>query len=153
MLEHVAISYSREFSQPRNQTCISWTFCISKWILHHCDTQEAHLCNIENSIICPSQGVCGIEWDDIYKMPAQGLAHCEQSQNVNLLAFFKNSTLELSRLDFNFKSFQFRNPCELWQATTIFFFFLATPHSLWDLRDLSSPARDWTQVLGSESES
>ena len=29
-----------------------------------------------------------------------------------------------------------------------FFFFLAAPHSLWDLR---SPARDWTHSCGSES--
>ena len=38
ILECVAISFSRESSQLRNQTCFS---CIGKWILYHWATGEA----------------------------------------------------------------------------------------------------------------
>ena len=38
ILEWVATSSSRGFSQPRNQTCIS---CIGRWILYHCTSWEA----------------------------------------------------------------------------------------------------------------
>ena len=40
ILEWVDISYSRGFSRPRDQTCISFIFCIGKWILYHCITWE-----------------------------------------------------------------------------------------------------------------
>ena len=41
ILEWVAISFSREFSKPRNLThvsCVSWT---GRWILYHCATWKA----------------------------------------------------------------------------------------------------------------
>ena len=38
ILEWVAISYSRESSEPRNQTCISCISCTGRWILYHCIT-------------------------------------------------------------------------------------------------------------------
>ena len=38
MMKWVAISSSRGFSQPRNQTCIS---CIGRWSLYHCTSWEA----------------------------------------------------------------------------------------------------------------
>ena len=34
-LEWVALSFSREFSQSRDLTCISYVSCIGKWILYH----------------------------------------------------------------------------------------------------------------------
>ena len=40
ILEWVAISFSRESSQPRNQTPIS---CIGRLILYHWTTREAHV--------------------------------------------------------------------------------------------------------------
>ena len=38
ILEWVAISFSRESSRPRDQTCVSY---ISRWILYHWATKEA----------------------------------------------------------------------------------------------------------------
>ena len=35
VLEQVAISYSRGFSQPEDQTCISCVSCIGRWIVYH----------------------------------------------------------------------------------------------------------------------
>ena len=35
ILEWVAIPCSRGYSRPRDQTCISWVSCISRWILYH----------------------------------------------------------------------------------------------------------------------
>ena len=35
ILECVAISYSRECSQPRAQSCISHVYCIGKWMFYH----------------------------------------------------------------------------------------------------------------------
>ena len=35
ILEWAAVSFSRGSSQPRNQTCISWVFCIGRQILYH----------------------------------------------------------------------------------------------------------------------
>ena len=38
LLEWVAISFSRESSQPRDQTgisCVSCVFCVGRWILYH----------------------------------------------------------------------------------------------------------------------
>ena len=35
VLEQVAISYSRGFSQPEDQTCISCVSCIGRWIPYH----------------------------------------------------------------------------------------------------------------------
>ena len=40
ILEWVAISYSRQSSQPRDQTRVSWISCIGRWILYHCATWE-----------------------------------------------------------------------------------------------------------------
>ena len=42
ILEWVAISYSRGFSRPRDQTHLSCIFCIGRWILYHFVTWEAH---------------------------------------------------------------------------------------------------------------
>ena len=28
--------------QPRDQTCVSYVFCIGRWIVYHCTTWEAH---------------------------------------------------------------------------------------------------------------
>ena len=38
ILEGVAISFSREISQPKDQTGVS---CIGRWILHHWATRDA----------------------------------------------------------------------------------------------------------------
>ena len=35
------ISYSRGSSWPRDESCVSCVFCISRWILYHCSTWEA----------------------------------------------------------------------------------------------------------------
>ena len=42
-LEWVAISYSRGFSQPRDQNCVSRVSCLGGWILYHCTIWEAAL--------------------------------------------------------------------------------------------------------------
>ena len=43
ILEWVAISSSRESCQPRDQTWVSSTSCIGRWILYHYAIWEAHL--------------------------------------------------------------------------------------------------------------
>ena len=43
ILDCVAISFSRESSQPRDQTCVP---CIGRWILYHLATREAHSCYV-----------------------------------------------------------------------------------------------------------
>ena len=43
ILEWVAISYSREFSRPRDQTHVSWVSRIGRQILYHCAIWEAHI--------------------------------------------------------------------------------------------------------------
>ena len=42
ILERVAISYSRGSSQTRDGTYMSCIFCISRQVLYHCATWEAH---------------------------------------------------------------------------------------------------------------
>ena len=42
-LEWLAISYFREFSQPRDWICISCVSCIGRWVLYHCATWESPL--------------------------------------------------------------------------------------------------------------
>ena len=37
----VAISFSRESSWPRDQTCVSWVLSLGRWTLYHCATWEA----------------------------------------------------------------------------------------------------------------
>jgi len=46
ILEWVAISSSRESSQPRDWTCISCVSCIGRWILYCWATREVPLLNI-----------------------------------------------------------------------------------------------------------
>ena len=41
ILEWVAISFCKGFSQPREGTCISCVSCIDRWILYHWATWEA----------------------------------------------------------------------------------------------------------------
>ena len=41
ILEWVAISYSRGYSWPRDQTCVPCVSCIGRRICYHCDTLEA----------------------------------------------------------------------------------------------------------------
>ena len=43
ILEWVAISSSRRFSQPRDRTLISFGSFIGRWILYHCITWETHI--------------------------------------------------------------------------------------------------------------
>ena len=43
ILEWVAISYSRGFSRPRDQTHDSYVSCTGRQILYHCATWEAHV--------------------------------------------------------------------------------------------------------------
>ena len=45
ILEQVAISYSKGYSQPRGWIHVSCVFYIGKWILYHCATWQAHLYN------------------------------------------------------------------------------------------------------------
>ena len=40
ILDWVAISYTRGFSQPRDWTCISCVSCIGRWILYHSPPQK-----------------------------------------------------------------------------------------------------------------
>ena len=49
ILEWVAISYSRGSSRPRDQTHISCSSCIGRWILYHYATWEIpyYLCNLK----------------------------------------------------------------------------------------------------------
>ena len=42
ILEQVAISYSRESSWPKDQTCVSFISCIGRQIRYHCATCEAN---------------------------------------------------------------------------------------------------------------
>ena len=51
ILEWVAISYSMEQSQPRDQTWVSCASCISRQILYHCTTWEATLNTVGSSLI------------------------------------------------------------------------------------------------------
>ena len=52
ILERIAISSSKEFSWPRDQTCIS---CTGRWILYHWATWEAYLIvELLNYRICKS---------------------------------------------------------------------------------------------------
>ena len=53
-LEWVAISFSRGFSQPGDQTHVS---CTGRWILYHWATREAHLTNFTSLTYCNS-----IDW-------------------------------------------------------------------------------------------
>ena len=39
ILEWVAVPSSRGPSRPRDRTCVSWVFCIGRWVLYH----ECHL--------------------------------------------------------------------------------------------------------------
>ena len=41
ILEWVAVSYSRESSQPKDWSCISWVSCTGRSILHYCPTWKA----------------------------------------------------------------------------------------------------------------
>ena len=41
ILEWVAISFSRGYSQPRDLTCISCASCVGRWFLYHWATREA----------------------------------------------------------------------------------------------------------------
>ena len=41
ILEWVTISFSRGSSQPRDRTCVSCIFYVSRWILYNCTTWEA----------------------------------------------------------------------------------------------------------------
>ena len=43
ILEWVSISFSRGFSQPRDQTCVSCISCIGRQILYHCATWKSLL--------------------------------------------------------------------------------------------------------------
>ena len=43
LLEWVAVSSSRESSQPRDWSCIFWVPCIGGWILYRWATWEGHL--------------------------------------------------------------------------------------------------------------
>ena len=43
ILEQVAISYSRGSSWPRDPSCIPFSFCIGRQILHHWTTWKTHL--------------------------------------------------------------------------------------------------------------
>ena len=43
ILEWIAIFYSKGSSWPRNQTQVSYIFCIGRQILYHCATQEAYM--------------------------------------------------------------------------------------------------------------
>ena len=50
MLKQVAISFSRESSWSRDQTCISWVSCVGKWIF-------LSLCHLESPSIKPKYTV------------------------------------------------------------------------------------------------
>ena len=43
ILERVPISFSTGSSQPRDQTYVSFVFCICKWILYHCTIWKVFL--------------------------------------------------------------------------------------------------------------
>ena len=58
ILEWVAISYSREQSQPRDQTWVSCASCISRQILYHCTTWEATLKTVGSSLIFATSWMC-----------------------------------------------------------------------------------------------
>ena len=52
ILELVAISFSRGFFWPRDQTLISCVSCIGRWVLHHCNTWEAPFTTMKNFKYC-----------------------------------------------------------------------------------------------------
>ena len=54
ILEQVAISYSKGYSQPRGWIHVSCVFYIGKWILYHCATWQAHLREKIKAIPTPS---------------------------------------------------------------------------------------------------
>ena len=58
-LDQVAISSSREASQPRDRICVSCDSCIGRWVLYHCATWEAHVsCFVSHR----SQVKEGVDW-------------------------------------------------------------------------------------------
>ena len=57
ILEWVAISYSREYPQPRDWTHTSWAFNIGRQILYHCCHLGSSLCTMEVSK-CYKSGFC-----------------------------------------------------------------------------------------------
>ena len=46
ILEWVAISYSKQSSWPRDQTCVSCVSCMARRIIHHCATWEAPILHL-----------------------------------------------------------------------------------------------------------
>ena len=52
ILEWVAISFFRGFSQSRDQTCVSWVSCVGRQILYHWATQKPNLECTQCSISC-----------------------------------------------------------------------------------------------------
>ena len=80
ILEWVAMPSSRESSQPRDQTCISYVFCIGRWVLYHLrhqgspnnpylpqilpDITNPHLCHYIPSEVTPEvrgyRGYCSM---------------------------------------------------------------------------------------------
>ena len=61
ILELFAISYSRESSQPKDQTHISCVSCIGRWILYHCATWEAQLWNNHHSVYLSCRESSGLQ--------------------------------------------------------------------------------------------
>ena len=47
ILDWVAISYSRGYSQPRDQTYISRVSCIGRWILYHPGSLKVSLSSVQ----------------------------------------------------------------------------------------------------------
>ena len=87
ILQRVAISYSRGFSWPRDQTCVS---CIGRWIPYYCATWEAQkFCylfsigkwSLKNVyvvyylLLLPIQSFSWSDWQELFTqyVPAAGL--------------------------------------------------------------------------------
>ena len=79
ILEQVAISYFRGCSCPTDQTHVSRTSHINRWILYHCTTWKAPLCldslNFIRTIIRAYLFLIKIEWVSMY-VAAKSLQSC-----------------------------------------------------------------------------
>ena len=92
ILEWAAVSFSREPSPPRDQTCVS---CIDRWILYHWATREARMTLSSTYFyICPSMS--------IHVHPCPSLIHVIQVSRVaqvikSLPAMWESQVQSLNR--------------------------------------------------------
>ena len=88
MLEWVAISFSRGFSQPRDQTRVSCVSCIDRQILYHCVTgsqqhylpQPSHGSNLNYSAIKNEIMSFVATWMDLQTVKVRAVSETEKEK-------------------------------------------------------------------------